>query len=336
MIAGLAEGSNRFHGLRPFNPLLDLGPTSELIELSFGRDLDPSSRAMLREMRSFGWLLGPLFWLFNTLRTPWADTFSGYVWVDEGSIVGNVTVHRRYKGSSGWFISNLAVHPDHRGRGIARRLVEAGIEMARRKSAKRISLEVRAQNAAARRLYEGFGFTQVDSVSRMRLAPLHTAKPVPAEMYEIETLKPSEGGQLLQLAHEALSPEAREIRPLKRRGYEPSVLQRLVADAGDLLNARTTHRLAARFRGQLAGALTLRTGGFLVPYSLSLMVHPAHRSRVEEALLTHALAALEPHPSRTILAKIQPSYDFARGLFNRYGFAEEETLDLLTLSLLHK
>jgi ribosomal protein S18 acetylase RimI-like enzyme len=335
MIAGLAQENSGFHGLRPFNPVLDLGPTSELIELSFGKDLDPSSRAMLREMRTFGWLLGPLFWLFNTLRTPWADTFSGYVWVDEGSIVGNVTVHRRYKGSSGWFISNLAVHPDHRGRGIARRLVEAGIGMARGKSAKRISLEVRTQNAAARRLYEGFGFAQVDSISRMRLEPLRTVKPVPVEMYEITMLKPSEWELHLQLAQEALSPEAREIKPLKTRGYERSLLQRLVTGTGDLLNGRTTHRFAARSRGQLAGAFTLRTGGFLVAHSLSLIVHPAHRRKVEEALLTSALATLEPHPSRTLLATIQPSYDFAREVFTRYGFVEEETLDLLTLDLLH-
>jgi hypothetical protein len=63
------------------------------------------------------------------------------------------------------------------------------------------------------------------------------------------------------------------------------------------------------------------------------MVHPAHRRKVEKTLLTHALAILESRHSRTVLAKIHPSYDFVRDVFIEYGFVEEETLDLLTLSL---
>ena len=335
MIAGLAEGDNSLRGLRPFNPLLDFGPTSELIELAFGRDLDPSSRAMLHEMRTFGWLLGPLFWLFNALHSPLADSFGGYVWVEEGNIVGNVTVHRRYKGNAGWFISNLAVHPDHRGKGIAGELISAGMELARQKAAQRISLEVRTQNVPALRLYQDLGFTQVDSVSRMRTDPLRGAKPVPSEAYETMMVKPSEWNQLLLLAEDALSPEAREIRPPRREDYRPSFLQRLVSGMGDLLNGRTTHRFAARSHGEIAGVVTLRTGGFLVPHSLTLMVHPAHRRKVEETLLTHALAVLETRRSQTVLAKIHPSYDFVRDIFIEYGFVEKETLDLLTVRLDH-
>ncbi len=333
MIASLAEGDSNLRGLRPFNPLVDFGPTSELIELAFGEDLDPASRAMLHEMRTFGWLLGPLFWLFNALHSPLADSFGGYVWVDEGDIVGNVTVHRRYKGNAGWFISNLAVHPNHRGKGIARELISAGMELARQKAAQRISLEVRAQNVPALKLYQDLGFTQVDSVSSMRMDPLRAAKPVPAEMYETKMLKPSEWGQLLPLAEDALSPEAREIRPLRKEDYPPSFLRRLVSGMGDLLNGRTTHRIAAHSHSEFAGVVKLRTGGFLVPHSLTLMVHPAHRSKVEETLLTHALAILETRRSRTLLAKIQPSYELARDVFKQYGFVEEETLGLLTLSL---
>jgi len=63
------------------------------------------------------------------------------------------------------------------------------------------------------------------------------------------------------------------------------------------------------------------------------MVHPAHRSQVEEMLLTSALAALKTDRSRDLVAKIHPSYDHARRVFTQYGFAEEETLELLTLGL---
>jgi ribosomal-protein-alanine N-acetyltransferase len=55
-------------------------------------------------------------------------------------------------------ILNLAVAPDSRRRGIARRLVLAGIKHAHAKGARRAFLEVRASNIAAQKLYSSLGF----------------------------------------------------------------------------------------------------------------------------------------------------------------------------------
>jgi ribosomal-protein-alanine N-acetyltransferase len=55
-------------------------------------------------------------------------------------------------------INNVAVHPEFRRRGIARRLLEHVLEAADRRGAPRATLEVRESNDAARRLYEGLGF----------------------------------------------------------------------------------------------------------------------------------------------------------------------------------
>jgi GNAT superfamily N-acetyltransferase len=319
--------------LRPFNPLLDLHPTTELIELAFGEALDPSSREALREMRSLAWLFGPLFWLLSALRLPLADTYGGFVWMEKGRIVGNVTVHRRYSEKKGWFISNLAVHPEYRRRGIARGLVSAGVQMAQQKGARRISLEVRADNFAARRLYEELGFTEVDSVSTLKLDHVVSPSPVAAEGYAVEIVKPVQWRELRRLAEEALSPEAREIIPWSEEFQRPSSARRLVFSIGDFLNGRTTIRLAARVQGQFAAVVTLRTGGFLGAHSLTLMVHPAHRSKVEEILLASALSVLETSRSRALKAEIHPSYPHARSMFEQYGFVEEATLDLLTLRL---
>jgi ribosomal protein S18 acetylase RimI-like enzyme len=333
MIAGLAARDSTLRGLRPFNPLLDLRPTTELIELAFGGALDPVSREMLREMSALAWLYGPLFWLLNATRSPLADSYSGYVWMDQGNIVGNITVHRRHGEKKGWFISNLAVHPSHRRKGIARDLMIAGLDLARERHARRISLEVKAGNVAARKLYDSLGFTQVDSVTRMRMDPLRPARPILVDDYRIEMVKRSHWRELLQLAEQTLSPEAREIMPLKEDQYRPSPLRRLVSSIGDFLNGRTTYRIAAENRGEFVGVATIRTGGLLRPHSLTLMVHPAHRHNVEEMLLASALSAVETYRYRALLAKIHPSYDSARDTLLRYGFVEEQTLDLLTLTL---
>jgi [ribosomal protein S18]-alanine N-acetyltransferase len=55
-------------------------------------------------------------------------------------------------------INNLAVRPRFRGAGIGTRLLRRVLTEARRLGARRATLEVRASNTGARRLYERMGF----------------------------------------------------------------------------------------------------------------------------------------------------------------------------------
>ena len=58
-------------------------------------------------------------------------------------------------------ILNLAVHPEQRRRGIARRLLITGMNQARDLGAQVAWLEVRPSNDPALSLYQSFGFRQV-------------------------------------------------------------------------------------------------------------------------------------------------------------------------------
>jgi ribosomal-protein-alanine N-acetyltransferase len=55
-------------------------------------------------------------------------------------------------------ITTLAVHPSYRRRGLGGRLLDHVIDLARRHSAARVTLEVREQNHAAIAMYRKFGF----------------------------------------------------------------------------------------------------------------------------------------------------------------------------------
>jgi ribosomal protein S18 acetylase RimI-like enzyme len=66
-------------------------------------------------------------------------------------------------------IHDLAVVPDRRGQGIGRALLQAAEAEARRRGCCKLTLEVRDDNARARRLYDGFGFT--DFVVAQTTAP---------------------------------------------------------------------------------------------------------------------------------------------------------------------
>jgi ribosomal-protein-alanine N-acetyltransferase len=58
-------------------------------------------------------------------------------------------------------VTNIAVHPGQRRRGLARRLLGAILEDARSRRIRSVTLEVRPTNDEARTLYESFGFRVV-------------------------------------------------------------------------------------------------------------------------------------------------------------------------------
>lgn len=58
-------------------------------------------------------------------------------------------------------LGNVAVAPEWRRRGLARRLVARVMERAAARGVRELFLEVRPSNSGARQLYESFGFTRV-------------------------------------------------------------------------------------------------------------------------------------------------------------------------------
>jgi ribosomal-protein-alanine N-acetyltransferase len=58
-------------------------------------------------------------------------------------------------------VTNIAVHPGMRRRGLARRLLGAILEDGRARRLRAVTLEVRPTNDEARALYESFGFRVV-------------------------------------------------------------------------------------------------------------------------------------------------------------------------------
>ncbi len=143
-------------GLRSFDLRRDLGAVADLIELGFRDELDPAGRAMLTQMRRLHRrLLSPL-----PFSPPY--TMHGYVWIEEGAVVGNLSLRRAAPAhSGGYLIGNVVVHPDYRRRGIARALMEAAIHEVQQRRGRWIGLEVRDDNLPAIHLYEALHFHTV-------------------------------------------------------------------------------------------------------------------------------------------------------------------------------
>jgi [ribosomal protein S18]-alanine N-acetyltransferase len=78
-----------------------------------------------------------------------------FVAVCEETVIGYVCMTSLFEEAQ---IMDIAVAPEHRGRGVGRMLMEQAIVIAREKGAERLVLEVRESNVAAIALYERFGF----------------------------------------------------------------------------------------------------------------------------------------------------------------------------------
>lgn len=95
-------------------------------------------------------------WSWNLLEAGLSSEFDEYyVFEQQGRILGYCNL--RILAGEGE-IQRIAVLPTYRRLGVGRKLMEVMEASAREKRVTAVTLEVRESNAAARRMYESFGF----------------------------------------------------------------------------------------------------------------------------------------------------------------------------------
>jgi ribosomal protein S18 acetylase RimI-like enzyme len=146
--------------VRPLNVLRDLPRVADLIELCFASNMDSEGQSYVRQMRRASRDVSFMRWA-NTAIESASLPLSGFVWEQEGRIVGNVSlVPFRHKGKRIFLIANVATHPDHRRRGIARVLTEQVVRQAYERGADELWLHVREDNPGAVQMYSDLGFVE--------------------------------------------------------------------------------------------------------------------------------------------------------------------------------
>lgn len=300
MVDALLRGDHAQTGVRPFDPYRDLKPVAQLIAAAFNDRLGPDGDLALAQMQRLArW--GPLLsWLgWPGLRGK--GMAPGFVWVQDGRAVGNVSL-RRAAEWGGFFIGNVAVHPDWQGQGIASALMKAALEAVSARGGRWVGLEVQVDNHIARRLYEHMGFREVGRTWHMlRPAGLPWVGHSPSWPTLRRGLGRDSAG-LIKLVEALVPAPHRPLLELRKADYRLGWERTLDC----WLEGRREVWWVIEEDDVLYGAVrALRERGRRLD-RLEVLVSPGHGDHLESILVQRGIASLRGAP-KTMVETILPS-----------------------------
>jgi len=315
-------------GPRPVNLRTDLAPLADLIEVAFHDSMDSGGRAAVRELRALS-RIGPGLNVLAGVNELTQGISLGYVWEQDGKIVGNVSVYpANWPASLGnaWIIANVAVHPDYRGQGIARRLMEACLNMIRERGGTTAVLQVDRENSIARRLYQRLGMTTERTWTHWRRSPSGRIPP-PAPNGNVHITRRRRGDWRAEYALAEIVRPAHQggvgwMRPLHPGLFRTS----LISLISDWMSLRSFERLAIYDEAErrIDASLWIESAFAASSVQLTLMVHPDYQGLYDEALIN---LAVRRYGARQPLTIEHPEDEMATGaLLQQYGFRPVRTL----------
>jgi ribosomal protein S18 acetylase RimI-like enzyme len=311
-------------GLRPFDISRDLRPVAELISVAFSSELDDRGNAALREMRLMSHFGGFLS-LVNRGAGEFNDLLSGFVWVDSGRVVGNVTVQRADRAGSRWQIANVAVAPSHRGRGISRRLMEAAIEHVASCHGQWAVLQVYARNEVARRLYASMGFETVGGIVDLRVEQTPHIDLV-GSLPPLVAFRAGDWLPLYELANHQLGGQMQWWRALRRDEFQQSFEQQLGEWFRRTVGQEQVHRSAVQIAPRFEAAAVVTAQRWRGEHTLQLWARPEHYGNYDLALIRWSLGVLQSYPRWPANISLSTEHTSAQELVEFYGFRPLRTL----------
>jgi ribosomal protein S18 acetylase RimI-like enzyme len=168
--------------LRPLNIVRDLPRVADLVEKCFADTMDAEGRNYIQQMRRAGMDNAFLRWASTAVDSV-SMPLSGYVWEENGEIIGNVSlIPYRHSHQKYYLVANVAVKMEYRRKGIGRALTIAALQHARQHNAYETWLHVRADNPGAIDLYRSLGFIEMARRTTWQAAPDRNAIPAASDI----------------------------------------------------------------------------------------------------------------------------------------------------------
>jgi GNAT superfamily N-acetyltransferase len=304
--------------LRPVDLRRDLRGIAGLMDVCFSDTLDQNGRGAVREMEALSHS-GPLLWLLGSMSPNWQ---LGFVWIENGKVVGNVSTQMAEYDKRTWLIANVAVHPDQRRQGIATALTAAATDLALQNNAQRVLLQVHQHNTTAFNLYRNLGFEVVTTRTTWERVSVLEPSSLALPGFDIRPARHEEWESDFNFVARHRPAGFSWLRPLRRADWQPSFWRSF---SNFLSGARNEHWLAVdTIAHKLAGAFYL-SAGLNATDDLTLLIRPEWQGRLERPLLSAALRRLGRRPWSVRVDHPTPD-EPAESALQEFGFRKLQTL----------
>jgi ribosomal protein S18 acetylase RimI-like enzyme len=322
MIAIPVLASKARPGARPTNILYDARQILELMDVAFGPNLDREGRHILNQNLAAVYQHG----LALRLNQATTGVLPGYVWEEEGQIVGNVSLMRS-QADGRYLIANVAVHPDYRRRGIARVMMQEVLRYLQQKQAKTAVLQVETKNEGAIRLYSELGFVVCGETTHWELAMTRLKEISPGDQPAptIRPLRRHEWRAAFRLDQLVASPNLNWPDPLPPDIYRGGLWRWL----NDFFNGRERETwIIADQHDNLIGLAAIFSE-WSRPHDLTIRVRPDWQGRLERPLLAKLLRRLRYVRSQEVRLDHPTADQIMNDLLPTANFRARRTLTMM-------
>ena len=323
-----ASAAKRPHpGARPINLNTDIPQILKLLEICFGTQVGFEGQHFYTG--SGGAMQQPAFlWRLN----PAAQKLSlGFVWEENGRIVGNVTVLTTQIPGR-YLVVNVAVHPDQRRRGIARQLMHNVHQMVHDRNGSEIMLQVVKSNEAAVNLYKTLQYTSLGSMTSWYAPISRLRQPLPAQDNNqepsIRELRRQEWREAYHLDLSVLPPDLHWPEPPEPNMYKSGFWRKTV----DFFNGRSMENWVATQNKQLTGLATILSEWGRT-HVAGIRVHPEWQGQLERPLLAKLIRRLYYLPRRNVRIDHPDNDTYTGELLREANFQPKRTLTHMRLKL---
>ncbi len=252
----------------------------------------------------------------------------GYVWEEDGKIIGNATLLTT-RTNGRFLVVNVAVHPDHRRRGIARDLMAAIIQLVREKNGHEILLQVEKANDAAIHLYQSLRFQTIGHMTTWYTAVSRLRELEPGIDMDIRELPRHNWEEAYRLDTAALPPNLNWPEPLPHDAYKLHYWRRLE----NFLNGRHAEAWTTTDEAhQLTGVAGI-WGEWGRPYHVTLRVHPSWQGQMERPLLAKIIRRLYTLSRRNVRLDHPDDDQLMTELLREANFQPRRTLTHMHLNI---
>ncbi len=309
--------------IRAIDAWRDGAVVADLLEISFREEgIDDNGQRMIRMLRSYG----PLEALIM-------EGAPGFVWVEDGQVLGNASVQYNPSKRGTWIVGNVATHPAHRNRGIGCALINAAIQFARSRNARALALQVMEGNAPAMHLYEKFGFQALGAVVYYQ-RPSVRVQPIWHDVSSTDAVVVRKAGwpdrdNVWRAASHNIPSELTYSDPFDPRMYQLGMRWSL----SNLFSGNRERWWIAESGGQFMGALRTRVNFEMSQHNVELML-PAYAAVGHGiALLEEALKHFEIYAAKPLLATQSRPHLPSHEALQAAGFKPTRTLVHMKLEI---